>query len=128
MRDETTSQLNGEQSRLLVELSDLRAMDNMLEGYIAHLSKTKLPASHQRICILAGLRLRLAEALVCSEEQEEVVVWLTVDEARAMQEAIGSFGVLLHCILLPSQERDKLLAYTLALCQQIATTFSSATG
>ena len=119
MRDEAASQLNGEQPRLLVRLHDLYAMDSMLEGYIAYLSKTKLPAYPQRICILAGLRLRLAEALVCGEEQEEVVVWLTVAEGRAMQEAIGSFGVLLYCILSPSQERDKLLAYTLALCRDV---------
>ncbi len=94
-----------------VGLGDIQALLSMLTGYLAYLRKAVSPSPRHKTQIrtLEGLRRRLVALLASPRQDEDIPIWLTQQEIRALDEALGGFVQVVHVIIPASSERDETL-------------------
>ena len=94
-----------------VGLGDIQALLSMLAGYLTYLRKAVPPSPRREMQIrtLEGLRRRLAALLAGSRREEEIPIWLTRQEIRALDEALSGFMQVVRVLMPASSARNETL-------------------
>jgi hypothetical protein len=104
--------------QVMLGVNDTQVVDNILMGIIGYLrnSPRLTPQTVKRIQELEGLRVRLLFVLHGGENN---AVFLTVDDIKAIREAMITFVYITRRIVPQSKERDETLETVSALRKHI---------
>lgn len=94
-----------------VGLGDIQALLSMLTGYLTYLRKAVPPSPRREMQLrtLEGLRRRLATLLTAPRQEEDIPIWLTQQEIRALDEALSGFVQVVRVLIPASSMRDETL-------------------